>query len=92
MRNMFEKTMQNGLSLGMEKEFHFQTKTDKFTTYALMIETMCDEIYDYEREVQNLHPEYMKHVYRIEQSLCSARANILDMRDIVSDCERGNDA
>ena len=92
MDDMVEKTMQSGLSLGMNKKFRFQNNVDKFTTYALIIEIIHDDIVDnYQQYVQDKHKEHIKNVNRILFSLNEARANVLDMRDIVNVCERRND-
>lgn len=92
MNDIDEKTIRNGLSLGMNKKFRFQSNADRFTTYALMIEIMHDDIENYEQKVRDNYPEHIKNVNRILFSLGSARANLLDMRDIVKICERRDNA
>lgn len=88
MDDMVEKTMQSGLSSGMNERFRFQSNAERFKVYALMIETIYDDIVkNYEQKIRDKYPHHIKNINRILFSLGSARANILDMRDIVVICE-----
>lgn len=89
MDDMVEKTIQNGLSLGKNESFRFQSNAERFKVYALMIEIMHDDIVkNYEQKIRAKYPHHIEDIDRILFSLGSARANILDMRDIAVIYER----